>query len=399
MRLSFILKLAFRDIKGYKLRSSLTIGGVAIGIGFIIFLLSLGFGLERLITSQVTNVGALQILDVSPGKSKIVKLNDETIEKFKDLGSLGEISPSASMAGKIDYKTSTTDGVIYGKNLDYLTLEDTRILAGKKYSSDNAKETLLNVTALKQLGVKDYEKALGENITLTIVIPSELLKSGEEKSEERKEDYKVVGIVDNESSPYVYVPLKSLVKMDLVNYNKVKARVQDKTQIDIAKKQLENLGFKVVSIKDTVSEIAKFFTIFKFILVGFGVIAMIVASLGMFNTLTISLLEKTREIGLMKALGTANKDINLIFLTQALNIGIIGGTVGTTVGYASGTVINFLIYRMAIRTGNEPVALFYTPPIIIFLVLLFSVAISFLTGVYPSRRASKISALNALRYE
>ncbi|PIZ00721.1 hypothetical protein COY62_01255 [bacterium (Candidatus Howlettbacteria) CG_4_10_14_0_8_um_filter_40_9] len=399
MRLSFILRLAFRDIKGYKLRSSLTIGGVAIGIGFIIFLLSLGFGLEKLITSEVTDVGALQIFDVSPGKSKIVKLNDETIEKFKELGTLEEIAPSASMAGKIDFKTSTTDGVIYGKNFDYLTLEDTRILAGGKYSSENAKEALLNITALKQLGIKDYKKAVGEKVKLTLAIPSEFLKNGDDKSKETSEEYTIVGVIDNESSPYVYVPLTSLIKMDLVNYNKIKTRVKDKTKIDIAKVQLENLGFKVISIKDTVSEVVKFFTIFKFILVGFGMIAMIVASMGMFNTLTISLLGKTREIGLMKALGTSNKDINLIFLTQALNMGIIGGLAGTLAGYSSGTILNFLIYRMAIRTGNEPVELFYTPPIIILSVLLFSIAISFLTGIYPSRRAARISALNALRYE
>lgn len=399
MKPSFILKLVFRDIKGYKLRSSLTIGGVAIAIGFIIFLLSLGFGLERLITSQVTNVGALQILDVSPGKSKIVKLNDETIEKFKELGSLGEISPSASIAGKIDYKTSTTDGVIYGKNIDYLTLEDTRILIGKRYSSDNAKEILLNITALKQLGVKDYEKMLGENITLTIVIPSELLKSSEERSEERKENYKVVGVIDNESSPYVYVPLTSLVKMGLYNYNKVKVKVKDKEKVGIAKKQLENLGFKVTSLKDTISEINQFFTIFKFLLISFGLIAMIVASLGMFNTLTISLLEKTREIGLMKALGTTNKDIIFIFLTQAINLGIIGGIAGIVLGYIGGSFIDFLVYSLALRTGNQPVDLFYTPPSVIFFVIVFSLLISLLTGIYPAKRAAKINALNALRYE
>lgn len=399
MKPSFILELALKDLKGYKLRSILTIGGVVIGIGFIIFLLSLGFGLERLITSQVTDIEALKVLDVTSGKSKIVKINDETIENFGTLGTLEETVPSVSISGKIEHGTSVTDGVVYGKDPSYLDIEGTKLLKGSTYSDKEKKEALVNITALKQLGEKDYGKVIGETLKLTLIIPTDLIDTEENESVEKEVEYTITGIIDNESSPFAYVPLESMKEQGVVRYNNLKAKVKDKDKIDQAKKQIENLGYKVTAVKDTLTQINQFFTFFKFILVGFGLIAMVVASLGMFNTLTISLLEKTREIGLMKALGTTNKDIHRIFLTQALSIGFIGGFIGISAGYLAGSGINFLIYRLALQTGNESIRLFYTPLSIILIMFGFSVLVSFITGLYPSKRAAKISALNALRYE
>lgn len=399
MKFSFIIKLAIRDLKGYKLRSLLTIGGVAIGIGFIVFLLSLGFGLERLTTSKIQDIEALRMLDVASGKSKIVKINNDAIDNFDRLGTLDKIIPSASMSGKVEYKTSVTDGVIYGKDLSYLALEKTKLALGRLFVSDETDEALINITAAKQLGLKDYKKAIDEKVKVTFVIPSELSGSVEAKSIQKDKEFKIVGIIDNESSPYVYVSLKNEKGLGVLNYNNLKVRVKDKEKIDLAKKQIENIGYKVTALKDTVSQVNQFFVIFKFILVGFGIIAMIVASLGMFNTLTVSLLEKTREVGLLKVLGTTNNDIYKIFLTQSLSIGFFGGIMGVLSGYTAGSGVNFFIYRLAERTGNEPVSIFYAPSNVIIIIFVFSIVISFLTGLYPSRRASKISALNALRYE
>lgn len=399
MKFSFIIKLAYRDIKGYKLRSILTIGGVAIGISFIVFLLSLSFGLERLITSQITDIEALQVLDISSGKSKIVKIDDTAIEKLKSLGTLEIPVPSASMSGKVEYETSMMDAVIYGKDLGYLPFEGTRKISGGIYTSDDAKEAIVNLTTLQQLGIKEQNQAIGKEIKVTFILPNELTGTSEARSIQKTDEYKIVGVIENDGSPYVYVPLKTIKTLGLVNYNNLKVKVKDKDKIDIAKKQIENMGYKVTAIRDTVNEISQFFVIFKFILVGFGLIAMVVASLGMFNTLTISLLEKTREIGLLKVLGSTNKDIHRIFLTQAFSLGFIGGTFGILTGYLSGQIINLFIINLAYKTDNKPVTIFYIPLGLIFLVFVFSLLVSFITGLYPSRRATRISALNALRYE
>ncbi|EKD95796.1 MAG: hypothetical protein ACD_24C00327G0001 [uncultured bacterium] len=159
------------------------------------------------------------------------------------------------------------------------------------------------------------------------------------------------------------------------------------------------MGFKVSSIKDTIDQVNQFFSVFRAVLTGFGVIAVVVSCIGMFNTLTISLIEKTREIGIMKSLGTTKKDIRRIFLSEALLIGVIGGIAGIIISYLLGEFFNASIYALAKSTGNTPVKIFVFPIELVVTALILSILISVLTGAYPSRRASRISALNALRYE
>jgi putative ABC transport system permease protein len=119
----------------------------------------------------------------------------------------------------------------------------------------------------------------------------------------------------------------------------------------------------------------------------------------MFNTLTITLLEKTREIGFMKAMGTTRKDINKLFFAEAFLIGFFGGASGLLGGYAVGTGINNWVAKLAQTTGNKAVEIFYMPIDVIAIGLIVSVAVSVLTGFYPSFRAARTNALDALRYE
>jgi ABC-type antimicrobial peptide transport system permease subunit len=148
-----------------------------------------------------------------------------------------------------------------------------------------------------------------------------------------------------------------------------------------------------------VSEISRVFSLFRVILGIFGLIALIVAALGAFNTLTISLLERIREVGLFKALGMRNKDIYKLFLTESLFIGIFGGTLGLILGGFLGQGINVILKFMAQRAHAEAIPLFITPWFFALGVALFSVVVGFLTGWYPSKRAVKIDPLDALRYE
>jgi ABC-type antimicrobial peptide transport system permease subunit len=119
----------------------------------------------------------------------------------------------------------------------------------------------------------------------------------------------------------------------------------------------------------------------------------------MFNTLTISLLEKTREVGFMKALGTTRRDIYVLFISESILIGILGSFVGISTGVLIGAFLNYSISRLAESTGNLPVQLFHVTPKLIILTITASILISFFTGFYPSKRAAKINPLDALRYE
>jgi len=398
MRRTYIARLAIRSIVGHKLRSFLTIAGIAIGVGFIIFLISLGYGLQRISTQEVANLEALQIVEVTPGKSKIIRIDDNTIEKFKGLANVELAEPQLNLVGNFTVGTASIEGVVYGKNTEYLKMEETDLESGTIYENNVAKQTVVNKTVARQLGYEDSSSLIGKTITVKTNIGSEYLNEDIEPVME-EEDFKIVGVLASEDSPYLYVPLNVFKNYGVVNYSSAKVKVTDKEFTDNAKIQLENLGYKTATLKDTVDQINQFFSIFQLILLSFGAIAVIVAALGMFNTLTISLLEKTREISFMKVLGTSSSDIWKLFITEAIFIGVLGSLIGIIFGLAVGGTLNDFIASLAQRTGNKPVEIFYAPFIFVAITFITATIISFMTGIYPSYRASKIDALEALRYE
>jgi putative ABC transport system permease protein len=377
------------------MRTLLTTGGIAISVAFVIFLVSLGLGLQQISTKQIANLEALQILDVVSGKSKAIFINDDVLKKFKLLPNVVDAQPQLSLASSLKYNTSEVDGVVYGKNSEYITLESTKIVSGRKYTSNNEKEALVNLAAQTQFSASDI---IGKEITISSIIKNDLLDDGKE-TKKVSLTFKVVGIIDDSSAPYVYVPLEILKQEGIVNYSGAKIKLDSKDNVDKVKLIVENMGYKVSSIKDTVDQINQFFNIFQLILVSFGAIAIVVACLGMFNTLTISLLEKTREVGFMKALGTTRRDIYVLFISESILIGILGSFVGISTGVLIGAFLNYSISRLAESTGNLPVQLFHVTPKLIILTITASILISFFTGFYPSKRAAKINPLDALRYE
>lgn len=398
MKFSFIIKLAFKNLRRYKLRTFLTAGGVAISIGFITFLTSLGYGLQKVSTDQIANMEALQILDVDTGKSKIVSVDEETVKKMSNLFGVEKVYPMVNVAGNMELQGSKVDGIVYGKTQDILDIEKPKIIAGKTFSSDNAEEVLVNSAAAKKLGASNPSTLIGRDLELRMILRPELLGSDKKTKTESKK-FRVTGILEEGTSPYVYLPLENLKKLGVVNYSGAKVKTTSKDNVDKIKLTIEHMGFKVSTIKDTIDQVNQFFAVFRMVLTGFGVIAVVVSCIGMFNTLTISLIEKTREIGIMKSLGTTKKDIRRIFISEALLIGVVGGITGILTSFLLGEFFNTTILALAKSTGNTPVKIFVFPLELVVLALVLSVLISFLTGAYPSRRASKISALNALRYE
>ncbi len=399
MREAYIVKLALKNLTGHRLRSLLTVSGIAIGVGFIVFLVSLGYGLQRISTQQIANLEALQMIDVTPGKSQIIKIDDEAVSRLSQFSDVSEVAPQLDLVGSLTMGSSTVEGVVYAKNNDYIKLENITLSAGNVYEDDEETKLLINEAMMRQLGYENAGEIIDQKIDVDVGISTEYLEKGAKKVVFHKGSYVISGVLANESSPYAYMPLSILKDEGVERYSAARVKVKNKDVTDKVKQQFEGLGYKTVTLKDTVDQINQFFAIFQLVLLSFGAIAVLVAALGMFNTLTISLLEKTREVSYMKVLGTTSNDIWKIFLGEALLIGLIGTLVGVLFGVLAGDALNTFLAGLAERTGNKPVEIFYTP--ISFLVIIFSVSmlISFLTGIYPSYRASKIDALEALRYE
>lgn len=392
-----VLYIAFRNLFTHRLRTLLTIFAVILGIGAIVFLVSLGYGLQKIVTEQVVNFDAFSLVDVTPGDSSIMKINDKVVDQLKGIANVDKVEPVIGTAGKISANNSLADVVIYGVSSDYLKLSNYKVETGKSLSFDkNSKEIVIN-KAVANLMTSDSKSLLEQNVKLNIIL-TKALTGKDEVVKADEQPYKVVGIDADNSTPYIYMPIQNLQGLSAIYYSGAKVRFASSSAVAGGRKIIENQGFNVEYIGDTVNQIDQVFNFVKLALGFFGLIAMIIAMLGMFNTLTISLLERTKEVGLLRALGANSSDIWRIFLAESFLIGIVGGLFGIVAGYIIGQVLN-IIFSYYAEQSTGLLTLFYTPWLFMLGMAVFSIVVGFLTGIYPAKRAVKINALEAIRYE
>jgi putative ABC transport system permease protein len=162
---------------------------------------------------------------------------------------------------------------------------------------------------------------------------------------------------------------------------------------------VEEMGFGVLAVIDQLEEIKQTFLIMDALLGAVGTIALIVAALGIINTMVTSILERTREIGVMKAVGGSETDIRWIFFSEAATIGVIGGAFGLALGWAVTRIANAVANHYLRPQGVPEVDLFYMPVWLIAGALVFSVCVSLLAGLYPASRAARVDPVQALRHD
>jgi putative ABC transport system permease protein len=395
MTLLDILRLSFGNLRRNMLRTILTISGVVVGIGAIVFLVSLGFGLQELAVSKVANLDALTLLTVNPSTKEKTLLNKEAVEKFTKIEGVVGVSPILSYPGQITSGSETGDSVVYGVTPKFFNLEDIKADFGSSsFSGEEAKEVVISIASLKALKLTDPSRALGQELDFKLVKISD-----NNQKEESIVKYKIIGITKEESTKYAYVPLQTVSHLDGKVYNSVKIKTDKREAMAEIRRTVESMGFPTSSVKDTVDQINQIFTIIKAVLGGFGMVALLVAAIGIFNTLTISLLERTHEIGVMKAIGARNRDVALVFTAEASMIGFFGGAIGLGSGWAMGKGINLLVNFIATSVGGQASSLFYTPWWFGLFVVSFAFIISTVAGIMPATRAAKLDPLEALRYE
>lgn len=399
MKLSYILKLAIKNLLSHKLRSIVTIAGVTVGIASIIFLVSLGYGLERLVTSQVADFEAFTIIDIPAANIQTIKIDANTIEKIKKFAGVTSVSPVTTLAGRIRKEdgSSTAETIITAASGDYWDVASTKTDRGQLPS--NLTDIVLNNSVLTMINEKP-ETVIGKTIKLDIIVPPENRDKPEDGLKiENDVEFQVTGVTNDSKNPVVLLSLDKLEQLGATKYTSLKVKVGNKADVPKIRKQIENSGFSTEYVGDTVAQITQFFSLFRIILAAFGLIALIVAALGTFNTLTIGLLERIREVGLFKALGMRNRDVYKIFLVESLAIGAFGGILGLILGVFAGQLINMILYSLASRAGVEKIGIFLTPISFALSVAAFSLLVGFATGLYPSHRAVKIDPLDALKYE
>lgn len=404
MRLTSLIRFSWKNLWVHRLRSLLTVGGVVIGVAAIVFLVSLAFGLERLVTSQVANFSAFTIIDVPSANPPSGKINQESIDRLKGVAHVEVLERVIDLAGraKLANSSSTTETVIVAAQPSYYDLAEISLQSGKLYRAEATNEALVNASLASLLGFTDDPlNVVGQSVAADLIIPESLRLNDDVDGPLVKEGllFTVVGLLPDSQNPAMYIPLGVADAQGVVNSTAMKVKVDDKEFVPTVRKQIENAGFATEYIGDTVDQITSVFTVFRMVLGGFGSIALIVAALGTFNTLTISLIERIREIALLKMLGMQRKDVFRLFIAESLTIGIVGGILGAIAGYLTGWGANYAIRILAERANADAVQIFYTPPIFLLYTGIGSIIVGFVTGLYPSWRAIKTNPLDALRYE
>ncbi|MDF1498002.1 MAG: ABC transporter permease [Patescibacteria group bacterium] len=398
-----ILRLSTRVFKTNKLRTSLTILGIGVGIGTILFLVSFGFGLQKVILEQITTSDALLSLDIYTESSSIIELNNENLEKIKEIPEIAEVSPITSIPAQIEIDELSSGTTINAVSSSFFKLSGIQADEGELFDSGESTKAIISSAVLKSFNILESEEAIGKIVSIKLYLSKDKEKTDGNIEEEEEvslmSDFEIIGVIKDEYNSYLYVPSSDVSHLNLPNFSTIKIKVKNKDELENVRNQMIEMGFSVSALSDIIDEANKIFQAVQIILSLFGAVALIVSAIGMFNTMTIALLERIQEIGIMKALGASRDDIWKLFLVESVIIGFLGGISGILIGFMGGKLFNFGINKLASSLGGDAVNLFYTPKEFIIIILVFSTIVGFMTGLYPARRASKLNALDALRYK
>ncbi len=396
MRFSDSFKLSTRMFKARTSRTLLTILGMSIGIAAILFLVSLGYGLQKTLLEKITTSDALLTLDVTETKSSSVILNEETVSTIAGIDGAEEISPAFQLGaeGHLDDLSAKLTAIVVKPS--FLKLGGLTINHGQSLNDENPQDIVITSTVAQTFG-KSGSEMVGKGIKFSFFVPQEE-SQGEPKRIEDDKIYKIAGVVESDDN-FIYLNSASAENVFFGHFSQVKVKCRTNEVMESVRNQIVEKGFLVSSLSDTVKQANQVFGVIQIILMLFGIIALVVSAIGMFNTMTIALLERTEEIGIMKSIGASNLGISLMFITESAIMGLLGGLGGVVIGFVGGEIFNSLVNFIARRFGGESVDLFSVPLWFVGLIILFAGLVGIATGFIPARKASRIDPLEALRYK
>lgn len=384
--------------KARTMRTLLTILGMSVGIAAIIFLVSLGYGLQRTLLEKITTSDALVTLDVTLQETGgETALDNKVIENLRTVPNVVDVIPVLELSGQGKFDDITLDVNTVSSSAGLLRSEGVKMTHGRLFTEDETNKVIITKAVSQVFGVPS-EEMLGKEVSLTLFQNDATGQVSRKDSFSPKTNYMVAGIAEGEEN-IVYLSLDSLTGFPLTSYTKLKVKCSSTQVLDQVRGEIETRGFSASSISETIDQANKVFSAIQVVLMVFGMIALIVSAIGMFNTMTIALLERTEEIGIMKAIGASRGSISLMFVMESTLMGFLGALGGVILGIIEGEVLNFFINLIATRFGGESVDLFYSPLWFIMIVIAFGAFVGFMTGVFPARKASHIDTLDALRYK
>ncbi|MEK6913687.1 MAG: ABC transporter permease [Nanoarchaeota archaeon] len=398
--------LAFSNLRRRKLRSWLTMIGIFIGIAAVVGLISLGQGLQASINQQFEQLGKDKIIIQSktlgpPGSASSEKLilTTKDLDVIKSVRGVEEAVGILMKTSVLNFKEETKITFAIGINP-----EDVSIFS--------------DMQTFKVIDGRDLKKGDGFKAVVghNNAVDGKIWKKGVEIGSTIQIDgneFKVVGILDKTGDPYndagIYVPKNTLKKV--LNIEDEESEIIAKAQegfnpediADTIKRKLrqnrdekENQEtFSVQTSEQLLTTFSNIFGMVQAVLVGIAGISLLVGGIGIMNTMYTSVLERTKEIGTMKAIGAKNSDILQIFLFESGLLGLVGGTIGVVLGIGLGKSVEY-IATIALDTNLVQASI--TLPLV-FGALGFSFFIGSISGIFPAFQAAKLKPADALRYE
>lgn len=396
-----LVLLSGRMFTSGSMRTILTILGISISIGVILFLVSFGYGLQKTVLQRITTEDSLLSLVVTlPEETLITKGGLEDIKRIKDVE---KISPLVKYGGNMEMSSVQVDSSIFIVDSDYFALAGLMSQNGAPLNINDG-EVIISSAVATLLGF-EKEEAVGKKIRLSPTVSGNI-ESGILQDEDiarmsnpEKKLLTISDVINDDLSAFSYVLDGEFKNINIDGFVEAKVKVRDEKSLNIVKEELINRGYIISSISDTVEETRKIFRGIQAVLGFFGLIALIISAIGMLNIMTIVLLERTQEIGIMKAIGASNIDIWKIVISDAVIIGFLGGVGGTIIGIGTSKIFNLAFNILASRIGGQSVEVFQMPPGFMFVIIIFSAIIGFATGIWPAIRASRIAPLEAIKYK
>ena len=401
-----VFRVALMALRANKLRSLLTMLGIVIGVGAVIAMDGIGRGAQSAIKARITSLGTT-LLTVSPGqvqargvaseadRAKLIMADAHALEEQGQL--ITAVQPEMSRQLQVQFNSRNTSTQIVGTTSNYLEVRKYALMAGRMFTTqeDAGKQRLavLGPQVLVSLGVENPEAIIGEPVRI------------------RGIQFTVIGVLKSkgQTSPFqnpddqVLIPLTTarfrVIGTDRIRSISVLAASEEKIPEAMAEIQKiirrehktpreRDDDFQIRNQADFLTTAAETSAVFGSLLAGIASVSLIVGGIGIMNIMLVSVTERTREIGVRKALGATSMNILFQFLIEAIVLCLLGGAIGVGLGTGGAWALStFANFTTEISTQS------------IILAFVFSAAVGVIFGVWPARRAASLDPITALRYE
>jgi len=408
-RLLVLLLISMQSLTGHKLRSFLTMLGVVIGVAAVISLVAVGQGAQAQVVKQFQSLGS-NLLTVQArqnfsfsrggGRQSTRTLKDADVDAIRGLATaVGLVAPEYSSNATVVYGGKTTNASISGVTQDYARVRNWTLSSGRFVAADDnttlAMVVVLGQRVLSELFGSASANPIGETVRIN------------------RQNYLVIGVlkakgengVSNQDN-VIFMPLRT-AQMKLggagtTTVRTISLQVRSAGEMALAQAQVTAIlrtlhgirtgatdDFLVQNQADIMSTVEQTTGTFTTLLGSIAAISLLVGGIGIMNIMLVSVAERTREVGLRKAVGAKRRDILFQFLAEAMVLSVLGGLIGVAVGVGGAQLITPLLGgTKALVTGQS-----------IALALTVSLAIGIFFGLYPANRAATLSPIDALRYE